>query len=158
MTTLALIVGYARNRVIGRDGKLPWRYPEDLQHFKRVTMGHALIMGSVTYESIGRPLPGRRNLVLCDVPGYEAPGCEVFDSFEGALAAARETDDCPFVIGGASVYAQALPCATHLYVTEIQQDVEGDAYFPVVDEDEWVETERRTGAGGRLVFRVLQRR
>lgn len=157
MEPLALIVCYAKNRVIGRKGRLPWQYPEDLKHFKQITMGHALIMGSVTYESIGKPLPGRRNLVLADVPDYEAPGCEVFASLDEIIAAAHETDACPFVIGGASVYEQALPRVTRMYVTEVQREVQGDKVFPLYDRKAWRETERTEAADGELVFLVLDR-
>ena len=155
---LALIVAYARNRVIGRDGAMPWHYRDDLQHFKRVTLGHPILMGRRTYESIGRSLPGRRNLVLTRQAGYTAEGCEVFSSLEDALSAARRTDDLPFVIGGAALYRLALPQVTHLYLTEIQEEVQGDTYFPEIDEQAWQETERSQGAEGMLVFRTLVRR
>ena len=154
---LALIVAYAHNRVIGREGGLPWHYPEDLQHFKRVTMGHPILMGRKTYESIGRPLPGRRNLVITRQDDYDAPGCEVFTSLPEAIRAARETDALPFVIGGAAIYTLALPHATHLYITEIQETVEGDTFFPVIDASAWYETERQSSEDGVLVFRTLER-
>ena len=156
--SLALIVAYARNRVIGRDGGLPWHYPEDLQHFKRVTMGHPILMGRKTYESIGRALPGRRNLVITRQAAFEAPGCEVFASIDRAIASARRTDPLPFVIGGSAIYAATLPWCTHLYVTEVQQEIEGDTWFPAVDDSAWVETERSEARGGELVFRTLVRR
>ncbi|MHC5012117.1 MAG: dihydrofolate reductase, partial [Planctomycetota bacterium] len=130
---LALIVCHAKNRVIGKDGQLPWRYPEDLRHFKATTMGHAIIAGRMTHESIGRALPGRRNLVVSRRRAYRADGCEVFDSLDAAVAAAHETDDCPFVIGGAQVYAEALPRVTRMVVTEVQREVEGDVFFPEYD-------------------------
>lgn len=155
---LALIVCYARNRVIGRDGDLPWRYSEDLKHFKRTTMGHAILMGRKTYESIGRPLPGRRNLIVTRQSGFRAEGCEVLGSLETAIEAARTSDDCPFVIGGASIYELALPLATVLHLTEVQHDVEGDVYFPAIDESDWTESERRPSADGELLFRTLVRR
>ena len=156
-SALALIVAYARNRVIGRDGGMPWHYREDLQHFKRVTLGHPILMGRRTYESIGRPLPGRRNLVLTRQAGYTAEGCEVFSSLDDALSAAHRADDLPFVIGGAALYRLALPRVTRLYLTEIQEEVEGDTYFPEIDELAWQETERSQGAEGMLVFRTLVR-
>jgi len=154
---LAVIVGYARNRVIGRDGGMPWHYAEDLKHFKRLTMGHAILMGRKTYESIGRPLPGRRNLVITRQAGYAAEGSEVFGSLEEAIAAARESDDCPFVIGGAAIYELALPLATLLHLTEIQADVEGDTYFPDYDPAAWREVSRHESEDGELVFRALER-
>jgi dihydrofolate reductase len=154
---LALIVCRARNRVIGREGRLPWHYPEDLRYFKRTTSGRVVIAGRRTHEAIGRPLPGRRNLVITRRAGYEAPGCEVFHDLPSALAAAYETDACPFVIGGAEVYAQTLPFATHLYETEVLEDVEGDAFFPAVHADDWRVTAEEGGEHPALVFRLLER-
>ena len=158
MDPLALIVAYARNRVIGRDGDLPWRYPEDLQHFKHVTLGHSILMGRKTFESIGRALPGRRNLVITRQADFEAPGCDVFTDFDVAVRSAQRRDDLPFVIGGAAIYALALPHVTHLYLTEIQDEVAGDTFFPALDESDWAEMDRREGAAGALVFRTLVRR
>lgn len=155
---LALIVAQARDGVIGKDGRLPWDEPEDLAHFKRVTMGHAILMGRKTFESIGRALPGRRNIVLSRDPDFTAEGCEVYADFEAALAAARETDACPFVIGGAGLYELALPRASIVYLTEIDADVEGDTYFPALEDAEWVEDDHRRSADGRLGFRILRRR
>ena len=152
-----LIVAWARGGVIGKDGGLPWHEPEDLKHFQRMTMGHAILMGRKTYESIGRPLPGRRNLVLSRDPSFTAEGCEVHTDLEVALASARETDTCPYVIGGAGLYALALPRATTMVVTEIDAEVEGDTHFPPLDEG-WVEADERRSADGRLTFRVLRRR
>jgi dihydrofolate reductase len=154
---LALIVAYAHGRVIGRDGGMPWHFREDLQHFKRVTNGHAVIMGRKTHASIGRPLPGRRNLVVTRQRDYEAPGCDVFHDLDAAVEAARAQDDCPFVIGGATLYAATLPQATHLYVTEIDLAVDGDTWFPELDATEWVEIECRDGDDARLTFRVFRR-
>jgi len=140
--SLSLIVAVARNGVIGRDGALPWHVPEDLKHFKRLTTGHAIVMGRRTFESIGRALPNRRNLVvsrtLIDVPS----GVEVFPSLAAALTAARTTDDAPFVIGGAALYAEALPLATTIYLTEIARDIDGDVRFPPIDPAEFAEAER----------------
>ena len=155
---LALIVAWARDGVIGKDGGLPWHEPEDLAHFKRLTMGHAIVMGRKTFESIGRPLPGRRNIVLTRDPHFSAEGCEVYTNLEEALAAARETDACPFVIGGAGIYALALPRATLLHVTEIDAEVEGDTHFPPLDASRWEEADERRSADGRLTFRILRRR
>ena len=155
---LALIVAWAHRSVIGHEGKLPWHEAEDLEHFKATTMQHTLIMGRRTFESIGRPLPGRRNIVISRNPDYAANGCEVFTSLETAIEAARETDACPFVIGGAGVYAEALPLATRLYITVIDRDVEGDTYFPSFDEDDWEESQRWRSDSGELLFRILDRR
>ena len=155
---LALIVAWARGGIIGKDGDLPWHEPEDLAHFRRVTMGHAILMGRKTFESIGRPLPGRRNIVLSRDPSFRAEGCEVYTDLEAALASARETDACPFVIGGARIYELALPRATLLHVTEIDAEIEGDTHFPDFDASGWEETDQRCSEDGRLTFRVLRRR
>ncbi len=134
MPSLALIAAHARGRVLGKsDGRfgLPWHIPEDLKRFKKLTMGHALIMGRVTFELIGRPLPGRRNIVLSRAANYEAKGVEHANSLQTALAMV-EDDPLPFVVGGAQIYAAALPYATQLELTAIDRDVEGDALFPRV--------------------------
>jgi dihydrofolate reductase len=158
MRPLALIVAWAHRQVIGHEGKLPWHEAEDMQHFKATTMEHTLIMGRKTFESIGRPLPGRRNIVISRNPDYEANGCEVYSSLEQAIEAAHETDGCPFVIGGAGVYAEALPLATRLYITIIDRDIPGDTYFPRFDASEWEETQRWRSESGELLFRILDRR
>lgn len=155
--SLGLIVAWARDRVIGKDGTLPWREPADLRHFKRVTMGHALVMGRVCHASIGRALPGRRNIVITRNADYEAPGCEVVHSLEAALDAAYQTDACPFVIGGAQIYALALPRVTRFELTEIDLDVEGDTWFPDYDAAAFREVHRETAQDGHLVFRTLVR-
>ena len=138
---LALIVARARNGVIGRDNALPWRLPEDLAFFKRTTMGHPIIMGRKTWESIGRPLPGRRNLVVTHDPRWKAAGAERAGSIGGAVSACRAAPQA-FVIGGAQLYAAALPLADELFVTEIDRDIDGDTYLPVVDAAQWIETSR----------------
>lgn len=152
---LSLVVAVGRNGVIGREGKLPWHIPEDLKHFREITTGHAVVMGRKTYESIGRPLPKRRNIVISRTPGLTLPGCEVAPSLEDAIAMARKTDPEPMVIGGGEVFRQALPLATRIYLTEVDRDVEGDVYFPALDRREWRETERRTS--GELNFVTLER-
>lgn len=157
MRDLAIIVAWAHRQVIGHEGKLPWHEAEDLEHFKATTMEHTLIMGRKTFESIGRPLPGRRNIVISRNPEYEANGCEVFSSLERALDAAHETDSCPFVIGGSAVYAEALPLATRIYITVVDRDVPGDTYFPPFDESEWREVQRWRSESGELLFRILDR-
>ncbi|MCP5071050.1 MAG: dihydrofolate reductase [bacterium] len=161
LPSLALIVAWSENpetgqRVIGKDGDLPWHLPEDLRFFKKTTMGHAMIMGRKCYASIGRALPGRRSLVLSRNPEFEAPGCEVFPDFDVALAAARETDPCPFVIGGAAIYELAMPLVTRLVVTEVHEVHAGDVYFPRFDEGAFREVERRASDAG-LTFRTLER-
>lgn len=143
---LSLIVAVARDGVIGREGALPWHLPEDLQHFKRLTTGHAIVMGRRTFTSIGRALPNRRNLVVSRTLRDAPAGVEVFPSLDAALAAARLTDPAPFVIGGAALYAEALPLATTVYVTEIDRDVLGDVRFPALDRSLFREDERRPSA------------
>jgi dihydrofolate reductase len=142
---LTLIVARARNGVIGRAGQMPWRLPEDLAYFRRTTMGYPIVMGRRTWESLGRPLPGRRNIVVSRDAGLAAPGAEVVPSLEEAL---RRVQDAPqvFVIGGAKLYEQALPLARRLLVTEIDADFEGDTYFPTPDPRVWRETGRENHA------------
>jgi dihydrofolate reductase len=147
---ITLIVARARNGVIGRDGALPWRLPEDLAHFKRTTMGRPVVMGRKTWESIGRPLPGRRNIVVSRQAGFVAAGAEVAPSLEAALALCAGEADV-FVIGGAQLYAAALARAGRLIVTEIDADFEGDTHFPAPDPRQWrqVGRERLPAAAGR---------
>jgi len=133
---LTLVVAMARNRVIGLDNRLPWRLPEDLRFFKRVTLGKPVIMGRRTHESIGRPLPGRSNIVLTAQADYPAAGCRVAHSLAQALAAAEPAAEA-MVIGGAAVYAQLLPCADRIYLTEVAAAVAGDVRFPELDPAQW---------------------
>lgn len=141
MTLLTLIVARARNGVIGRDNTLPWRLPEDLAHFKRTTMGAPVIMGRKTWESIGRPLPGRRNIVVSRNTELRLDGAEIASSLEDALRLCVGVEQV-FLIGGAQLYAEALPSADRLIVTEIDADIEGDAHFPEIDPQRWIATER----------------
>lgn len=144
------------DRVIGLNGDLPWHIPEDLKHFRRVTMGHAIIMGRVTHESIGRPLPGRQNIVITRQDGAHFDGCQVAGSLDEALKLAREAgDDEPRVVGGGAIYALALPLATKLFLSEVDMDVSGDTYFPEIDPGEWTEVDRREGQG--VVYRTMER-
>jgi dihydrofolate reductase len=152
-----LIVAVARNGVIGRAGALPWHVPEDLEHFKQTTLGHAIIMGRKTHDSIGRPLPKRRNIVVTRQTGTRFAGCETASSVGEAIALARTTDDCPFIIGGASLYEQALPSATELHLTTIDENVEGDTYF-ANDLSEFMEVESREGETQGITFKILRRR
>ena len=155
---LALIVAMGRGRVIGRDGGLPWRIPEDLRHFKETTWGHTILMGRRTFESIGRPLPGRRSIVLSRTPEFAPEGVEVARGLDEALERAWAEDEMPFVVGGGAVYAEALPRATHLYLTEVDQAAKGDTFFPEFDEAAWVERWRREGRTPGVLFRLLERR
>jgi len=138
---ITLIVARARNGVIGRDGTLPWRLPEDLAFFKRTTMGHPIVMGRSTWESIGRPLPGRRNIVVSGQAGFAAAGAEVAASLESALLLCADVTDM-FVIGGAKLYRSALPHADRLIITEIDADFEGDTHWPPPDPARWREAAR----------------
>ncbi len=140
---VSLIVAVARNGTIGRDGRLPWRLPDDLRDFKRKTMGHHIIMGRRTFASLGRPLPGRTHLVLSRNPEFAAEGVRVVHGVPEALevaAAAGETE--AFVIGGAAVYRDALRLADRVYLTEVQAEVDGDVEFEALDPRRWRETSR----------------
>jgi dihydrofolate reductase len=154
---LALIVAVARNGVIGKEGGLPWHVSEDLKHFKNTTVGHAVIMGRKTHDSIGRALAKRRNIVVSTHPGATFPGCETARTLEEAIALARKTDPCPFVIGGASLYEKAMPLATEIHLTTIDQDVDGDAYFPG-DLRDFEEVETHPGQTPGVTFRLLRRK
>jgi len=138
---VSLIAAMAENRVIGVNNTLPWRLPADLRHFRQVTTGHHVIMGRRNYESIGKPLPDRTNIVVTRNPSYRAPGCLVKHSFEDALAAVTNDPEI-FVIGGAEIYRQALDHADRLYLTLVHAQVQGDTYFPPFDETRWQEVSR----------------
>jgi dihydrofolate reductase len=147
----------AKNRVIGRDNKIPWDLPEDRKHFVQVTRGHAIIMGRLTWESLGRPLPNRRNIVVSRQSDLadRITGAEVANSLENALALARQTDPEPRLIGGGQLYAEALPQATRIELTILDEEVPGDSYFPELNASEWhCSHERR---GDRAVYRTLDR-
>lgn len=144
---LSLVCALARNRAIGLNNRLPWHLPRDLAHFKAVTMGHPIIMGRKTFDSIGRPLPGRHNIVVSRQRGWSRKGVDVVNSLDAAITcatrAARDSGSQEIMlIGGASLYEQALPLARRLYLTEVYADVEGDAFFPPVSPVEWLETHR----------------
>jgi len=136
-----LVAAVASNGVIGRNGQLPWHLPEELRHFKRLTLGHPVIMGRRTWESLGRALPGRDNIVVTRTPGYEAPGAAVASSLEAALALCAG-ESVVFVIGGQQLFADSLPIAAGLVLTEIHRDYEGDSWFPQYDRSRWRETQR----------------
>jgi dihydrofolate reductase len=133
--SLSLLVAMSRNRVIGRGNRLPWHLPSDLRRFKRLTMGHTIVMGRKTYESIGRPLPGRRMVVLTRQPDFAAPdGVVVAHALREALG--RNEDEI-FIVGGADLFAQTLPLARKLYLTLVEAEIEGDTYFPEWDGSQW---------------------
>jgi len=148
-----LIVAMASNRVIGRDGGMPWHLPADLRHFKKTTLGKPLIMGRKTFQSIGRPLPGRTNIVVTRNPGFDADGVLAFADFADALHRAREIAraggvDEIMIGGGGEIYARALPHADRIYLTEVGRDIEGDVTFPELDPAQWRERGRAPHAGG----------
>jgi dihydrofolate reductase len=138
---LSIVVAMAANRVIGRDNQLPWHLPADLKHFKQLTTGKPILMGRKTWESIGRPLPERTNIVITRDTDYTAAGCVVVHSIDAALRAAGHNDEV-MVIGGSELYRQVLPQVTTIYLTRVHADIEGDTVFPEIDESEWREVER----------------
>ncbi len=133
---ISIIVAAATNNVIGRDGELPWRLPEDLKRFKQLTSGKPVIMGRLTYESIGKPLPDRRNIVLSACKGLNIDGCEVVDTPDAAIRLAGGAEEV-MVIGGGGVYARMLPMADRIYMTRINATVDGDTFFPEINDNEW---------------------
>ncbi|MCF7717366.1 type 3 dihydrofolate reductase [Aeromonas jandaei] len=140
---ISMIAAMAHDRVIGKDNQMPWHMPADLAHFKRVTLGKPVLMGRKTFESIGRPLPGRRNLVISRNPGYQADGIEVVGSVEAALALLADNEVAEvMVIGGGHLYAELLPKADCLYLTRIELMVEGDTRFPAFADEQWQCVER----------------
>ena len=155
---ISLVVAMARNRVIGRDNALPWRLPADLAYFKRVTMGHPIVMGRRTYESIGKPLPGRKNIVVSRNPDFRAPGCIVVASLDAAWKAAGDADEV-CVIGGTTLFEETLPVADRIHLTEVEAEVAGDTYFPEFDRGDWKENEvERHAADERhgYPFRIVE--
>jgi dihydrofolate reductase len=157
---VAIVVAHSRNRVIGREGALPWRLPSDLRRFRELTSGHTVLMGRRTYESLPdafRPLPDRRNLVLSSDSGYRTEGAEVFPSLTDALDACG--GDC-FVIGGEVAYRDALPLCERLYTTEIDAELDGDAFFPELDDGDWrlvEEGDTQAENGLAFAFRTYER-
>ncbi|CAA0120699.1 dihydrofolate reductase [Zhongshania aliphaticivorans] len=147
MVTVSLIVAMAKNRVIGVNNQLPWHLPADLKHFKATTMAKPIVMGRKTWESIGRPLPGRFNIVISRQSGYTAEGAVVVPDLASALTLAREEADSSgldevCVIGGETIYRQALDEATKMYITEVDLNPDGDAWFPEIELNDWSEVSR----------------
>ncbi len=138
---LNIVVAKSENDVIGRDGDLPWRLSADLRHFKATTLGHPLVMGRKTHESIGRPLPGRQNIIVTRQADYRAEGCTIAASLEQAIAEALSAEEV-MIIGGATLYAAALPRADRLYLTEVHAQIAGDTHFPPLDRKAWREVSR----------------
>ncbi|HTT39574.1 MAG TPA: dihydrofolate reductase [Burkholderiales bacterium] len=158
---VSLIVAMDRNGVIGRQGKVPWRLPADLKRFRTLTMGHHILMGRKTWESIGRPLPGRTNIVVTRNRAYSAPGATVAPSLHAALELARD-DAETFVIGGGEIYREALPLADRVYMTRVQAEYPGDTFFPHLEPADWQAATREQHAAqdGQPAweFAVYQRR
>ncbi len=140
---LSMIVAMDDNQLIGKDNALPWHLPADLGYFKKVTTGKTVLMGRKTHESIGRPLPNRRNVIVSRNADFEAQGCEVVSSINAALELAKDDDEV-MVMGGASFYEQMLPSVDRLYITYIEGSYEGDAYFPVFNKDEFEQVSRES--------------
>jgi dihydrofolate reductase len=149
---ISLVVAMARNRVIGRDNALPWRLPEDLKHFKSTTLGKPVLMGRKTFDSIGKPLPGRSNLVLTRDTGWRAVGVTVVHSIDEALSRVGDAEEVA-VIGGADVFRLLLPRATRIYLTRIDADIPGDTVFPPLEPSQWREVScRRFAADERNAY------
>lgn len=157
--SVSIVVAMARNRVIGRGNELPWRLPGDLRYFKQLTMGKPIIMGRLTHESIGRALPGRRNLVVSRRQLAVAEGCECHPTLEAAIASCAGEPEA-MVVGGSQIYALAMALCTKLYLTFVDADVDGDRLFPVFDEAEWALVQTTPGDGKAELpheFRVYER-
>ena len=147
---ISLIVAMAKNRIIGHKGQMPWHLRADLQYFKQVTMGSPVIMGRKTFEAIGKPLPGRMNIILSANPAFTRPDCRIFAELDSALQFCRGHAEV-FVIGGATLYQALLHRADCLYLTEIDKDFSGDTYFPVIEAQSWREVARRSITNDRSV-------
>jgi dihydrofolate reductase len=138
---ISIIVAMDRKGVIGRDNELPWHLGTDLKNFKKITMGKPVIMGRKTHDSIGKALPGRKNIIITRDEAYEAEGCEVCHGLDEALAVCKDAEEA-VIIGGRDIYELALPRAHRIYLTEVQADIMGDVYFPDIDRTGWDEIER----------------
>lgn len=151
--SVSIIVGMAKNRVIGADNDLPWHIPADLKYFKATTLGKPILMGRKTFDSIGKPLPGRQNIVITRNDAWEHDGVTVSPSLEAAISSAGEVDEV-MIVGGAQIYQQALSMADRMYITEVDLECEGDAVFPEFDVSEWKETSRQAhpAEGGKPAY------
>lgn len=149
--SISMIVARSTNFVIGKNNQLPWKISADLQFFKKVTLGYPIIMGRKTWESIGRPLPGRRNIVVSRNPEYQANGAELVSSLDEALQSLHEFERV-FVIGGQQLFNQAFPLADQLFITEIELEVEGDTFFEVPDQQNWQVVEKIAASEGDIKF------
>ncbi|MCG8410154.1 MAG: dihydrofolate reductase [Bacteroidales bacterium] len=139
---ISIIVAVSENNVIGKDNDLIWHLPRDLKHFKETTTGHYVIQGRKTFESFGRPLPNRVNVIITRNEDLKIDGCIVVHSLQEALEAAK-TDNEIFIIGGGTIYEQAMSLADRIYLTKVHQEFEGDTFFPKIDEDKWMEIDKR---------------
>jgi dihydrofolate reductase len=140
MTKISIVVAIATNNAIGKDNQLLWRLPNDLKHFKEITSGHTIIMGRKTYDSVGKPLPNRRNIIITR-QNITIAGCEVVNSLDAALALCANEPEV-FIVGGAEIYKQAMKVTDRIYLTIVHQNFDGDTYFPEIKKDEWKETDR----------------
>lgn len=162
MTILSMIVAHAADRVIGKDNDMPWHLPADLAYFKKTTLGKPIIMGRKTYESIGRPLPGRKNIVISRDGEYRAEGVEVVSSVDAALSLVDDVEEV-MVIGGGAIYQHCLPSADKLYITHIDACIDGDTFFPEYDLNIWEKVTSEGRAADeenqyQLDFAVYQRK
>jgi dihydrofolate reductase len=139
---ISLIVAMASNRVIGLDNQMPWHLSADLKRFKKITLGSPILMGRKTFESIGRPLPGRTNILISRNPDYKPEDCLVVNDIKSALNLGCQHAENIFVIGGSTLYRAVLPIANTLYITQIHKDFPGDTFFPEIDDQHWTEAER----------------
>jgi dihydrofolate reductase len=157
---ISIIVAASENGVIGRGGELPWRLSDDLRRFKAITMGKPIVMGRKTWESIGRPLPGRQNIVITRQTGFEADGCDVVGSIDEAVVVAGDAAEI-MVIGGSEIYALSLPQAKRVYLTRVHAEIEGDATFPALGEEWYLVSEEARAADAsneyHVSFRVFER-
>ena len=154
-----LIAAMSTNRVIGKDNRLPWHLPEDLKRLRQLTMGHPVIMGRKTYESVGHPLSGRQNIIVTRQKGYTVEGATIRGSLKNAFALLYDCNDKVFVLGGEQVYRHAMSRADRIYLTVIHEQIEGDAFFPLIPKDQFVEIERKDFfASKQFSFLIYDRR
>ena len=159
---LSIIVAMGKNRVIGKNGMLPWHISSDLKNFKKITMGKPILMGRKTYESIGRPLPGRENIILTKNKNYFAEGCIVKNTIDEVFLYCQKVPEL-MIMGGAALYEQTLYKATRLYITEVNATTDGDVFFPEFDRNEWVEISRNSFEASEnddfdYIFKILERK
>ncbi len=152
---ISMIAAVARGNVIGGGNRLLWHIPDDLKHFKAITLGHPVVMGRKTFESLGKALPGRTNVVITRNPDYLAPGCTIVDSLQEAVALFDPGEEV-FVIGGGEIYTQGMPLARRLYITEVDADYDGDTLFPEIDPALWRQTLREPHPEGPIAYTFVE--